>query len=160
MAAASDTESSQSAPEYTFCQICAWRRHYIQAPDDDDETDAPPWACDSEIPEILAALHEIPAPIWIDIISTDRLCSPSGPIARGGRNWISIPLRCDADVQISDCEYKYEGDDYRVTNTVIAFHNTKLESLVRGTPCWDGRTNGSGILNEGRLRYGCCTHKG
>ena len=37
-------------------------------------------------------------------------------------------------------------------------HNTKLESLVTATETWQGKL-GNGILVEGRLRYGCCSHE-
>ena len=41
--------------------------------------------------------------------------------------------------------------------TVIAYHNTRLLSLVEGTPSY-GLDIGTGILNDRRLRYGICTH--
>ena len=141
------------------CAICAWRRALI--PKEAHATDAPPWTCDSACPKILRGLHEKPSPLWRAIIATDRLSSPEGPIRRDDdRKWVRIPLRCESDVQCSDIDYQYEGFSQSPHQTVIAFHNTRLESLVEATPSWTGVANGSGILVDGRLRYGTCTHEG
>ena len=42
---------------------------------------------------------------------------------------------------------------------MIGYHNTRLESLINATTSWSGDI-GSGILVDGRLRYGSCTHNG
>ena len=75
-----------------FCLCCAWMRHLIQQ--DKDSTDAPVWACDSQHPRILHALHQLPCPTWTAIIATGRLCSPS-QVVRNGRQWTRIPFRID-----------------------------------------------------------------
>ena len=43
-------------------------------------------------------------------------------------------------------------------DTVVGIHNTRLESLFSATRTRTGALNGNGILVDGRLRYGCCTH--
>ena len=140
------------------CDICKWRRQLIKQ--DDDATDAPEWACDSSHPVILEMLHQRPSPVWRDIILTNRLCSPGLPVRRDGQLWLSIPLRCETSVQCSDSHYFYDGWQKDPQETVVGFHNTRLESLVKATPTWTGTPNGNGILVDGRLRYGCCTHNG
>ena len=145
--------TTTSSMAYQRCSVCAWRRRLIKTSDDD--TDAPLWACDSAEPVILKGLHQKPSQVWIDIISTDRLCSPSLPVMREGRAWVSIPLRCFTTVQHSNM---YDGCWQHPQDTVIGFHNTKLESLVEPTPSWTGIPNSYGILWDGRLRYGSCTH--
>ena len=145
--------------EYKRCPICAWRRQHIKQ--DEDATDAPPWACDSACPRILEALHSKPSQTWIDIISTDRLCSPDLPVVRQGVQWVCIPLRCDQNIQESHCQYHYDGLWKDHNQTVIGYHNTRLKSLVNATPSWNGGPIiGCGILKDGRLRYGACTHDG
>ena len=143
-----------------FCPCCAWRRHFIRQ--DKESTDAPPWTCDSLAPHILHPLHQHPDQLWIDIISTRRLCSPVR-VFRKDRWWLSFPLRFDNRVQAVQCSdnaYKYEGIDKGPCEDVIGFRNTTLKSLVRGTHIsWWG-TIGEGILVESRLRYGVCTHDG
>ena len=169
------TEMQLGVPPPDRCTICEWRRHFIKH-SDDDYTDVPSWACDSSNPIIMKGLHMKPSQVWIDIISTSRLCSPSSPVVREGRTWLSIPLRFETDVQskgaavgavrfetdvqCSDCDYCYDGCWKASQETVIGFHNTRLESLVTATPSWAGIPNGSGILVDGRLRYGCSTHNG
>ena len=91
---------------------------------------------------------------------TKRLCSPVLPVRRDGQLWLSIPLRCETSVQCSDSHYFYDGWQKDPQETVVGFHNTRLESLVEATPTWTGTPNGNGILVDGRLRYGCCTHNG
>ena len=145
--------------DFQRCKVCEWRRRLIAASNDDD-TDAPLWACDSLHPMILEGLHLMPGQTWIDIISTDRLCVPSMPVCRQGRKWLCIPLRCETTVQSSDCTYCYDGCWKAPDETVVGFHNTRLESLVQSTPSWTGTPNGRGILVDGRLRYGTCSHKG
>ena len=142
---------------YQRCAICTWRRQLIQQ--DDDATDAPEWACDSEHPVILKMLHEMPSPDWCAIIATSRLCSPDLPVRREGQLWLRIPLRCDTHVECSDCCYVYDGCLKEPQDTVVGIHNTRLESLVKSTYAWTGTPNGNGILVDGRLRYGCCTHR-
>ena len=44
--------------------------------------------------------------------------------------------------------------------TIVFFVKCTKDSLVRGTRSWDGDVIGHGILVEGRLRYGCCSHRG
>ena len=70
-----------------------------------------------------------------------------------------MPLRCPDLVQQSDSTYQYEGVHKSPHEGVIGFHNTKLESLVQST-CDLGYniSVGTGILLEGRLRYGYNTH--
>ena len=81
-----------------------------------------------------------PSQVWIDIISTSRLCSPRSPVVREGRTWLSIPLRFETDVQSkgaavgavrfetdvlrSDCDYCYNGCWKASQETVIGFRNT------------------------------------
>ena len=144
--------------DFQRCAICKWRRQLIKQTD--DATDAPEWACDSSHPVILEMLHQRPSPVWRDIILTNRLCSPGLPVRRAGQLWLSIPLRCETYVQWSDCHYFYDGCQKDPQETVIGFHNTRLESLVKATSTWTGTPNGNGILVDGRLRYGCCTHNG
>jgi len=97
--------------------------------------------------------------IWMQIISTLRLCSPGRQVFREGRAWLTFPLRCDTNVQCSDCYYSYNGKGKNPCECVIGYHNTRLESLTNATPSWSGDI-GSGILVDGRLRYGSCTHNG
>ena len=149
--------------EWNRCAMCAWRRRHIQ--EGPDETDAPLWACDSSCPRVLRMLHTYPGDIWWDIISTNRLCSPRLPVVRwsrvaSGREWQCIPLRCETGVDSSDCVYHYENRCKAPQETVTAYHNTRLESLIRPTQCWDGGEIGNGILVDGRFRYGCETYEG
>ena len=141
---------------YRRCEICEWRRRHIFSVDEDD-TVAPSWACDSSNPAILRGLHQWPSEVWINILQTNRLCSPTR-VSRRGRIWVAIPLRCEQEVQCSDGHYKYEGEWRSPYETVIGFHNTRLESLVLPTYGPNVVANGNGILRDGRLRYGCQTH--
>ena len=167
--------------KFERCPICEWRRTLIKH---DDATytdpshscsvdtllllgdasqsirDSPHWSCDSASPKILRGLHLKPSQMWIDIISTARLCSPRTPVVREGRVWLCIPLRLETDVRCSNCHYCYDGCWKASHETVIGYHNTRLESLVAPTPQWNGMNNGSGILVDGRLQCGCCTHNG
>ena len=118
--------------EYHVCTLCAWRRQCIQG--SEDRTDAPHVACDSACPKVLQGLHTVPSQVWLRIIGTKRLCLPNLPTVRGGRTWLSIPLRCNLDVEAADCHYLYDGCWKAPNETVIGFHNTKLESLVGGKP--------------------------
>ena len=141
-----------------YCLFCTWRRTYIQQ--EDGSTDAPVWACDSQHPPILHALHQLLCSTWTAIIKTARLCSPSR-VVRRGREWVRFPLRIDqVDQQVegSNNWYQYEGRWWWPHEPVAGFHNTRLESLISATHTWNGRTIGKGILWEGRLRYGICTH--
>ena len=141
-----------------YCPFCMWRRVYILQ--DAESTDAPVWACDSQHPGILHALHQLPDPTWTASIATGRLCSPS-QVIHSGRQWTRIPLRIDQIDQLiegSADAYEYEGRLLWPHQAVAGFHNTRLESLTRPTRSWNGRTIGKGILWEGRLRYGICTH--
>ena len=152
------------AAAYPHCPMCEWRRSRIPDLDPRSGPDtAPPWTCDSEHPAVLKGLHTCPDPLWVEIINTNTLCSPSAIQTRSdGRPWIRIPLRCAQDMDVSDSDYVWEGKNCRYHEKVIAFHNTKLTSLVRSTEYpreWQVSI-GSGILNEGRLRYGPQTHKG
>ena len=97
--------------------------------------------------------------IWMQIISTQRLCSPGRQVFREGRAWLTFPLRCDTDVHCSSCDYSYNGIWKKPCECVIGYHNTRLESLTKATPSWSDAI-GSGILVDGRLRYGSCTHNG
>ena len=126
----------------SWCPICAWRRQYI--PQDDEATDAPKWTCDSDDPAILRGLHQKPSQVWIDIINTNRLCSPELPVKRGERWWVKIPLRCELQDQDSDGHYAYDGVWQDPHQTVTGYHNTKLESLVTATETWQGKL-GNGI---------------
>ena len=80
------------------------------------------------------------------------------PVVRQNRTWLSIPLRCDTNVEFSGSGYYYDGSYKHMQETVIGFHNTRLERLVEATKSWTGDPMGNGILVDGRLRYGCCTH--
>ena len=116
-----------------YCLICTWRRTYIQQ--EDGSTDAPVWACDSQHPPILHALHQLPCPIWMAIIATGRLCSPS-QVVRYGREWTRIPLRIDQVDQQIECganAYQYEGRCLWPRLAVAGFHNARLKRLVRPT---------------------------
>ena len=150
------TTLSLNENRWRKCPICAWRRQLI--PQDDEATSAPQWACDSDDPAILRGLHQKPSQVWIDIINTNRLCSPELPVKRGERWWVKIPLRCELQVQDSDGHYVYVGVWTDPHQTVRGNHNTKLESLVTATETWTGKL-GNGILVEGRLRYGVCSHE-
>ena len=141
-------------PEY--CLFCTWRRVFILQ--EEDSTDAPVWACDSLHPPILHAVHQLPCSIWMAIIATARLCSPSR-VVRYGREWTRVPLRADQKVECSANAYQYEGRWMWAHQAVAGFHNTRLASLISATHSWDGCTIGKGILWEGRLRYGICTHE-
>ena len=144
---------------YHVCKLCKWRRQCIHG--SGDRSDAPHWACDSACPTVLRGLHTVASQVWLDIIGTKRLRLPNLPTVRGGRSWLSIPLRCDLYVAPARCGYHFNGLWKAYDETVIGFHNTRLESLVRGTPCpYTEIPNGKGILVDGRLRYGSCTHKG
>ena len=141
---------------YRRCKTCQWRRRNIAG----GETDAPADTCDSAHPQILERLHTVPCNVWQEIISSNRLCSPTICIRNDGRKWARIPLRCDTDVHCGDRCYKFDGRWKAAHETVLAFHITRLDNLVWGTRCWDhGNIIGNGILKDGRLRYGCCKHE-
>ena len=112
------------ALDHPVCTICKWRRSLITNTDDE----VPLWACDSCDPRILNILHTLPSGVWRDIISTNRLCSPNVPIARDGRMWVRIPLRCPEDVQCNGQWYRYEGMWKSAGETVTGFHNTQMET--------------------------------
>ena len=84
------------------------------------------------------------------------LCSPSKPFRRTGSDylWVSFHLRCPSDVEQADQSYYYEQKEFKPTETVTAYHNTKSESLVNETRLSNGQRVGNGILKDGRLRYG------
>ena len=130
-----------------------------------DSTDAPPGECDSQWPTVLRALHTIPTQPWFDIIQTDTLSGCSLPILRLGstREWVRIPLRIpDIHKSLkSDTAYMFEGRYMPADQWVVAFHNTKLEHLVR-QPTWNWpqpyESPNYGILRQKRLAYGRCGH--
>ena len=141
------------------CKVCMWLRQTVKR-QEGEESNAELESCDSKHPRILKSLHTKPDNTWIAIISTNRLCAPTWPIIRKGRNWACFPLRCDRYVESSNCRYKYEGCWKDAHEVVLGFHNTRVESLVTGTCFWDDISIGEGILRDGRLRYGCCGHRG
>ena len=70
-----------------------------------------------------------------------------------------FPLRISGgnrDVATCDINWAFEGRALGPRDTVIAFHNTQLASLVH--PSIHGF--GLGILMEQRFRFGICTHNG
>ena len=75
--------------------------------------------------------------------------------------WVRISLRLPGDAQKcadSDCDYVFLDELYSSTERVVAFHNTRIESLVEPTKySWAGAV-GNGILRDHRLRYGRCSH--
>ena len=140
------------------CHICKWRRFYIQSEDPSaEDTNAPIDECDSEVPHILAAFHTYPGQAWMEIISTGLLSRCSTPVPRGGQLWIRIPLRLPehhCTLAAADYVYTYEGTTHGPSLTVTGYHNCHLESLMHKTTPWPNCPVGTGILREGRLRYG------
>ena len=138
--------------------------------EDPDKTDASPRDSDTIYPSwsnflslwIAQGIHPEPPQVWKKIIETDTLCSPSSPFTRTGANylWVSFQLRCPPDVEQADQSYFYESVQRKPTETVIGYHNTKLQSLVKETRVSTDQRVGNGILKDGRLRYGHRSHGG
>ena len=134
-----------------------------------DKMDASPRACDSLYPDWSflpfwsgQGPRREPPQVWKNIIETGMLCSPSEPYRREGSDylWVSFHLRCPSDVEQADQSYYYEKEERKPTETVTAYHNTTLESLVNETRLSNGQRVGNGILKDGRLRYGHRTDGG
>ena len=141
------------------CRMCGWRRALIWSETEPDETDAPAGYCDSSWPAILEALHTYPGAMWFAIIGTNTLCPPGIPTNRAGssRRWVRIPLRMGPsgnELAPSACHFRFEGQWYEPTDSVVAYHNTMLAHLI-GPSC---SGHGNGILHDRRLRYGVLTH--
>ena len=142
------------------CPICDWRRRLIF--DENAEahacTDAPAGCCDSKCPRVLAGLHDNPGPVWRDIIATNTLQTCDLPVDRFGssRKWSRIALRIKPENMFlaASCSYKFEGNTCLRNEYVVAFHNTRIQSLTRPSPEFDG----NGILVEQRFRFGRCSH--
>ena len=143
-----------------FCGICAWRRARIIS--SDDEQGMGDW-CDSDDPSILRGLHADPGPTWRAIINTYTLSCPTLYRREDGKDWARIPLRIQIKnlyLAESDNGWEYCGILQRPGDSVIAYHNTPLKSLVEPTLAWTGEPIGNGILVDERLRFGICTHGG
>ena len=66
-------------------------------------------------------------------------------------------MRCPTETERGYEGYWFEGQWHEPGQTVVAYHNTRLTSLVSSTEVC-GEHIGNGILNDGRLMYGVCTH--
>ena len=119
---------------------------------------------EAHTPRILQALHTEPPELWIQIINTNRLSTPT-IVERAPRNfWVCIPLRLEENdkvLELSDRPWEFNGVQQGPGESVVAFHNTRLQALVTGTRGWwshDFGAVGEGILHERRLRYGFSSH--
>ena len=55
----------------------------------------------------------------------------------------------------------YDGVNRYPGDRCVGYHNTKLENLIQPFhSVWTQQLIGNGILNDGRLCFGVCTHQG
>jgi len=154
------------------CAICCWRKEHIEPAKDEDDT----WVrCCHAFEEfsnpvrsrILELEHAQPPPLWIEIITTKKLCSPHVSFDEVGKRWLEIPLRnMVTDLAVPNIHFTVQhgpylsprNADYSPGDHVVGmYHATKLESLVRPTATCRGS---QGILRDGALHYGMQTHGG
>ena len=141
-----------------FCAICSWRRARIIS----DDTD-PGETCDTEYGPALDAVHTDPGNIWRAIINTNTLCSPTiydrdDGMARA--RWARLPLRSMHQYLTSFNYWELHGKTFSPGEWCIAYHNTRVEHLLRPAIAWTGETIGNGILIDKRLCFGILTHGG
>ena len=165
-----------------FCTVCNWRHRVLARWEgldvDEDDSDeehgewewlSPPRAA------VLEALHRKPPSVWMQILNTQRLCA--GAFTDMGipgmqQTYFRIPLRNMTPISqeaLRDSRHSYlmrchdpvawsvfHHESVSGGETIKAvYHFTKLTSLVGPTQYME---EGQGILNDGGLRYGRCTH--
>ena len=54
----------------------------------------------------------------------------------------------------------YGGATHSPGDRCVGYHNTKLENLIQPFTPWTQTSIGNGILKDGRLCFGVCTHHG
>ena len=111
-------------------------------------------------------LHTEPPPLWRQIVESGKLCS-GRMVVEAGHDWLELPLRgmntildwCDDLFAIQMGPYTTPVTRQFCSGETISdlYHATRLQSPVqpmRACPM------GQGILNDGFLMYGSCTHGG
>ena len=111
------------------------------------------------------ALHTYPGETWKAIVETGTLCPATGPHVRDdGKQWARIQLRISPDcrtMHYGGNHWVYDGvNHYPGGDRCVGYHNTKLENLIQPFTPWTGRPIGNGILKDGRICFGVCTHQG
>ena len=142
-----------------------WRRYHIHNCIDQFRQWIP-LACDCapDLKAVYDGLHNYPGQTWREIIETGTLSSPSLPVVRSdGTAWTRIPLRVGPECRVMHYggnHWVYDGTTYSQGDCCVGYHNTRLESLIHPVTAWNGKPIGQGILKDGRLCYGVCTHHG
>lgn len=159
------------------CDICKWRHFVLAQHEDDDEDDSPDSHSEAEYEHparrcILNAFHTKPNAMWMRILQTNKLCA--GFTFRKetfDTRFFCTPLRAmrprsehatrhsDVEVCMNVRAWEMFGNlRYEHTDVINGvWHFTKIEHLVGGSI---DLPEGFGILVEGGLRYGHCTHNG
>ena len=108
-------------------------------------------------------MHRRPSATWETIIETGTLSPPPPPIVRtDGKDWVRIPLRVGPECRTMEYggnHWVYDGIHHNPGARCVGYHNTRLENLINPATTWNGQI-GHGILKDGRLFYGVCTHQG
>jgi hypothetical protein len=109
---------------------------------------------------VLAALHTVPDPEWLQILATQKLCAGElQPRPGSGTMWFRFPLRGMQPLRCAEKSYVVEGRHYEPHEIVWpVFHNTRLASLVGASET--APTTSRGIFGDGFLQYGTCSHQG
>ena len=173
-AGAAPTPAAPAAPQdaaqdqawrYQTCDTCTWRRYHIHNCIDQFRQWIP-LACDCapDLKAVYDGLHANPGQTWREIIETGTLSPPSLPVVRSdGTEWSRIPLRVGPECRVMHYggnHWVYDGTTYSQGDRCVGYHNTRLESLIHPVTAWNDKPIGQGILKDGRLCYGVCTHHG
>ena len=109
-------------------------------------------------------MHSKPSDTWVAIVETGTLSPPPPSVVRSdGKEWVRIPLRVEPECRTmiyGGNHWVYNGVTCNAGDRCVGYHNTRLENLINGATAWDGQKIGRGILKDGRLCYGVCTHHG
>ena len=148
-----------------MCAICEYRAKVLPERDEEEQQtcrigeELNPLAKEIEI-----ARHKQPGEFWRKVLNALHLESCSIVEDELGRMWCKFPLRgmhklMDPGLHQTQATWveNSEGVVRLCEGKCTMWHTTKLAYLVQQS---DTCTGSKGILNDGFLRYGSCTHNG
>ena len=149
----------------TSCPVCEYRAGVL--PERDEEEQQPCRIGEELGPDAKAieiARHEDPGNFWREVLNTWHIESCKIVEDEFGRGRCSFPLRgmhelMDQGLHQTKATWVENGEGVVLPceGKCTMWHMTKLTNLVQQS---DTCTGSKGILNDGFLRYGSCTHNG